>query len=280
MSEFVWINNTRSLRRVFSGRSGFTLVRYDGLSLPGKDHLAARGPRQHGATYVATYFQPRQFSLEVAIAGCDMEELQAKHRTLAAAINPLDASELRVVAEDGSRYYLTCRPVTSVAWRVADGRVAEALIQCVADDPFFYSMNQQSVAILTALVSLTIPFTIPARIGGYLDDVSVTNNGQVFAYPVLVFNGPATNIHMFNNTTGEDLQVNEVVAGGEVLTVDMGARTALVDAGLPTERNVVGGAVGDWWALQPGVNDLTFTNENAAAVSGTLTFRERFLAVV
>lgn len=281
MPQFIWLNTTQNTRRVFSGRSGFTLTRYSGLSIPGKDHLSARGPHQHGSTYIATYFKPREFSLEIAVAGCDMAGLQEKHRLLARSLNPLDDSQLLVIAQDESRYYLTCHLVTDLEWVVGDGRIATILVQCIADDPFFYSTILQQVAILTAAIApLTIPFTIPARIGGNLDDLTVTNEGQVFAYPILAFAGVADDVRMYNTTTSEVLEIDEPIAAGETLTVDMGARTAIISkAGVP-DRNVVASAVGDWWALQVGDNDLTFVSDNAAAMSGTITWRERFLAVV
>src|SRR3990167_1177119 len=166
MPQFIWLNNTQSTRRPFSGRSGFTMLRFAGLSIPGKDHLSARGPRQHGSTFIATYFRPREFSLEIAVAGCDMDELQDKHRLLVRSMNPLDDSQLLVIAQDESRYYLNCRLVAALEWVVDDGRLATVLAQCIADDPFFYSTEEQQIAILTASTAgLTIPFTIPARIG-------------------------------------------------------------------------------------------------------------------
>jgi len=280
MPQFIWLNTTQNTRRAFSSRSGFTLTAYSGLSIPGKDHLSARGPRQHGATYIATYFQPREFTLELAMAGCSMAELQDKHRRLARSMNPLDDAQLLVIAEDESRYYLTCRLAAALELVVADSRVAQILAQCIADDPFFYSTILQTVALLTAAsAALVIPFLIPGRIGGNLEDLTVTNNGQVFVYPVLVFNGVADDVRMYNLTTGQTLEIDEPIGAGETLTVDMGARTAVIDDGV-TQRNVVASAVGDWWALQVGDNDLTFVSNNAAAMTGSLSFRERFLAVV
>jgi Phage tail protein len=281
MPQFVWQNLTQSTRRAFSGRSGYTLTRYSGLSIPPKDHLSARGPRQHGGTYIATYFRPREFSLEVAVAGCDMEELQAKHRLLARSMNPLDDSQLLVIAQDESRYYLSCHLATQLEWVVADGRVATILAQCIADDPLWYRTFLKTAVITTAAVGpLVIPFVIPSRIGGNLDDLTVTNEGQVFCYPILTFAGVADDVRMYNVTTGEVLEIDEPIAAGETLTVDMGARTAIISmVGVP-DRNVVASAVGDWWALQLGANDLTFVSNNAAAMSGTVSWRERFLAVI
>src|SRR2546426_457450 len=74
MVDFLYHNPTRTqLLRL-------PVTQFEGLSLPDLDHLAARGPHQHGATYVATYLRPRELSLQFYLRGCDAKEFESRHR--------------------------------------------------------------------------------------------------------------------------------------------------------------------------------------------------------
>lgn len=296
MPDYLWTNTTRDIRRALSARSGYTVERVSGLSLPDKDHLAARGPQQHGATYVDTFFRPRRFSLYITIAGCDAEEFQAKHVELVRAMNPLDDGVLRIIADDETRYTLTCRPVTAITLRRYNARIAEALVQLVADDPFFYTAEEATQFTSEMTTGLQIPFLVGFTIvgGGPEGEViftrissptnqasfTVNNGGHVESWPVVVITGPCTNPNIANDTIGETLTVSETIAAGETLTVDMGARTAVITTFGGGETNVLGSVSGTWWALERGSNSIRITSDETDIFRGTFTFSERYLAVV
>ena len=280
--EYLWTNTTRNIRRALSARSGYSVQRVTGFSLPDKDHLAARGPQQHGATYVDTFFRPRRCALYIMIEGCDGEDFQDRHRALVLALNPLDDGELRIIAEDQTRYTLTCRVVTAVALRRYNANIGEALVQLVADDPFFYTAEEVTQFTSAIFPGLQIPFYIPAFISSTENVASfvIDNGGHVLAYPVITINGPCTNPQLINATADEVLTVAETIGAGESLMVDMGERTVILTTGGGGETNVLGSVSGVWWALQRGITLVRITSEDAAIFNGTLTFSERFLAVV
>ena len=282
MPEYLWTNTTRDIRRALSARSGYAVSRVSGLSLPDKDHLSARGPQQHGATYVDTFFRPRLFSLYITIVGCDAEEFQAKHRELVRAMNPLDDGELRIIADDETRYTLNCRPVTAIALLRHNARISEALVQFVADDPFFYTAAETTQFTSAVTTGLRIPFTIPAVISSPTNQASftVTITGHVTSFPTIVITGPCTNPDIINDMTGETLTVSEAIVAGETLTIDMGQRTAVLTTGGGGQTNVLGSVSGVWWDLERGGNDIRITDEEVGVFTGTFTFSERFLAVV
>lgn len=282
MSEYLWTNTTRNIRRALSSRSGYTVVSVSGFSLPDKDHLTARGPQQHGATYIDTFFRPRRCALTIMIAGCDAEEFQAKHVELVRAMNPLEDGVLRIIADDQTRYTLTCRPVTAITLQRHNARIGEALVQLVADDPFFYTAAETTPFNSVIDPGLLIPFIIPAVIAGSTNQASfsVSNGGHVASFPTVTINGPCTNPDIINDTTAETLTVSEFVAAGDTLTVDMGARTAIITSGGGAETNVLGSVSGTWWDLEPGTNAIRIVSDELPLFAGTFVFSARYLAVI
>ncbi len=286
--QFLWTNTTRDIRRVLSARSGYSVQRISGFSLPDKDHLSARGPQQHGATYVDTFFRPRRFSLYITIAGCDAEDFQAKHVELVRAMNPLDDGELRIIAADETRYTLTCRPVREITLRRHNAIIAEALVQLVADDPFFYTAEEVTPFTSAVTTGLRIPFTIPARISSPQNEaaVAVQNGGHLLSYPIITVRGPCENPQMrylygdLYSLQGEQLTVSETITAHETLTVDMGARTAIITTGGGGETNVLGSVSGTWWALPRGTVAIFVTSADIGVFNGNVSFSERYLAVV
>ena len=287
MPTYLWTNTTRNIRRALSARSGYSVQRITGFSLPDKDHLAARGPQQHGATYIDTFFRPRQCSLAIMVAGCNGGDFQAKHRELVRVMNPLDDGELRIITEDDIRYTLTCRVVTAITLRRHNARIGEALVQLVADDPFFYTAAETTQFTSAVSTGLQIPFTIPSYISSSQNIalLAVQNDGHVLSYPVITINGPCKNPQMsylygdLLSLEGETLTVSETIAAGETLTVDMGARTAIITTGGGGETNVLGSVSGTWWAIPRGPVVIRVISDDVGVFTGTITFSERFLAV-
>lgn len=282
MPQYLWVNTTRSIRRALSGRSGYTVVKVQGLSLPNKDHLSVRGPRQHGAIYIDTFFRPRDFSLTLMLSGCDPQALQARHRELVRAMNPLDAGELRITTEDERRYTLTCRPVSAMSEKRHNPRIMEILAQFRADDPYFRTA-QQTISFTSAIgTGLQIPFNIAANLispTANFASPTITNNGHVPVFPTIVINGQVDAPIIRNNTTGKQLNVAGLIPAGETLTVDMGLRTIIQTSGGGTV-NKLGDTSGDFWELEPGANALIIRDVGSTIFSGTVQFSEAFLAVI
>lgn len=281
MPKYLWLNNTLDIRRALSSRSGYLVRELYGFSLPGKDHIFARAPQQHGATYVDTFFRPRECSMVIHVKGCNAEDFQAKHRELVRAMNPLDDCELRIETDDGVRYTLACRPVTAFEVERFNAITSDILVQLVADDPFFYTPEEDEDFTAAMTPGLRIPFVFPAVISSptMTASVTITNDGHVLAYPVVIINGPCTNPSIVNDTIGETLTVSEIVAAGEVLVVDMGQRTAIITGGGGVETNVLGSVSGVWWALQLGTNAIRITSDVVAVFTGNIAYTERYLAV-
>lgn len=278
----LWLNHTHNIRRALSSRSGFLVREMFGFSLPDKDHIFARAPQQHGATYIDTFFRPRECSLVIYVRGCDADEFQSKHRELVRAMNPLDDCELRIEADNHVRYTLTCRPVTLMEVNRHSALAADIFVQLIADDPFFHTAEAEEAFASGITSGLLIPFVLPAIITGPTNAAvfTVNNTGDIFTWPIIDITGPCTNPEIFNDTTGRTLVVNVGVNPGDVLTVNMGERTAIITGAGGIETNVLGDVDGLWWPLEIGNNAIRITSTIAALFSGVLTHTDRYLAIV
>ena len=72
------------------------------------------------------------------------------------------------------------------------------------------------------VIPLTIPVTISASSGG---DLTVTNVGSFYAYPVLRAYGPLIDPSIINQTTGERLNFEGSIASGDYWEIDLHAQT-------------------------------------------------------
>jgi hypothetical protein len=280
--KYIWFNNTLGTRRALTSAAGYLVRELHGFSLPGKDHISARAPQQHGATYVDTFFRPRECALVILVKGCNADDFQFKHRQLVRAMNPLDDCQLRIQTDGGDRYTLTCRPVTAMGVVRHNAISADVLVQLVADDPFFHTPEESEEFTTAMSTGLMIPFVFPGVIAEVLmtGSLTVTNDGHVPIYPTFTINGPCTNPDIINDTTGETLSIAETVAAGDVLTIDMGQRTAIITGAGGAETNVLGSVSGVWWALDIGDNAIRITSDVAVAFTGSIAYTERYLAVV
>lgn len=281
MPKYLWLNTTLNIRRALSSRSGYLVRELAGFSLPDKDHIFARAPQQHGATYVDTFFRPRECSLIIYVKGCNADDFQAKHRALVRAFNPLDDCELRIETDGHVRYTLACRPVTAMEVERHGAISADVLVQLVADDPFFHTPEEEDDFASAIMPGLLIPFVLPAVIRGTINEASATlaNGGHILTYATFTINGPCTNPDIINDTTGETLTISEAVDAGDTLVVDMGKRTAIITSAGGAETNVLGSVSGTWWALQVGDNAIRITSDAVDLFTGIIVYMERYLAI-
>ena len=90
-----------------------------------------------------------------------------------------------------------------------------------------------------------------------------------FVYPIWEVVGPAVNPQFADLTSNMTLYYSGSVGEGQTLTIDMNNKTALL-SGL----NVVGNVSGDWVALKPGNNRISYTTDNNDAESSTIKWQE------
>lgn len=88
-------------------------------------------------------------------------------------------------------------------------------------------------------------------------------------FPVWTVEGMAVNPKLENLTTGESIQFNGTVAGGQTLTIDMLNQTATLGG-----TNVLTEVEGSWISFIPGKNKINYTADNSSAPNSRAKWRE------
>jgi hypothetical protein len=254
------------------------LLGIDGLlgSPPTRQNDIAKA-RDHGSYAGLDVFDERVFGLDYLIVrpSVAMEVIRAQ---LAAAYtlisDPTMQLQLQILLPGWvSARQITCRPTAFPMpldpW--FSYNKIEAKIQMTAADPFVYDSILQTigpVGLPTPSSGLTFPATAPfvfgASTGG---SASLINVGNFAAPFVVTINGPLTNPR-FQNAAGQFVALNLTLAIGDVLVIDMAAKTILLN-GVSRQNAIITGS--SWFGLPVGTSSLSFSSSDSAAVTGTFT---------
>lgn len=128
-------------------------------------------------------------------------------------------------------------------------------------DPAFYGAEVQQVVDVTASPT-DFTFTSPGTVQG----------GQI----VLSFAGPISNPTLTNITTGISVTCNVSVAGGDTLTIDCGAWTAVLASGPNCIGSIVHSGAFAFMEFAPGPNSMAVTATTPGGVL-TVTFQPPYL---
>lgn len=166
------------------------------------------------------------------------------------------------------------RPVTAdfvVSWSGPDG-VQEAY----EEETTTFSASTDVEAGFTFDISFDLVFPESPPVGV----TTVTNDGNVNAYPIVRLYGPCTGPKVENQTLGRKIELPSLtIAAGDYIELDTRAKTIFL-LGDPDQSvsNFFDFDVSDWWWLVPGDNDLRYyptTSDPGAAAE--ITFRPNWL---
>lgn len=103
----------------------------------------------------------------------------------------------------------------------------------------------------------------------------VMNNGTTYYWPVILINGPCINPFIQNVTTGQTMNLSITLGVGDVLTIDMDAKTIVLNGTASRMNAYVPGST--WWYLVPGTNNILFNAASGTSSSATVQSRDAFL---
>lgn len=144
-----------------------------------------------------------------------------------------------------------------------------------AYDPLWYSVSQHTISLGTSID--TFGFAVPVSftgspplfiIGNPSTGASVlTNQGNIYSFPIFTFSGPCTNYQIRNAQTGQSFLITQQLFAGDTLVVDTkaGTLTYTPSGGSPTPVYSAFAGAKQWVQLAPGTNTLTFTRDNASS---------------
>ncbi len=236
------------------------------LSLPSR-------PQRDGGFDAESFRSVRVITLDGVAIAPDMDAHEhAKNRIGAVLSDGSALAELTVRERTVTRRALVR---LSAGTKVVDkGPYSfEFSLQVTAPDPL-----RQSVELHTATCGLPSPgpgvtfpldFSQGLRFGDPLGGgLGLTNAGTATAWPVWTVTGPCNQPVIRNDSTGERLAFGLRLLDGDVLTVDVAARTVFLGGGASRRSTLL--ARSAWFGLPPGNTTVGFDALDSAE-AGTLT---------
>lgn len=154
-----------------------------------------------------------------------------------------------------------------------------AKLQLDASDPRIYAQRQSTAAtgLPSAAGGLTFPVTFPATFGAVssANTILATNDGNFGTRPVLVITGPVDTPTVLHTTSGRFLKFALTLADGDTLTVDLDAKSVLLN-GTASRRSALT-ADSSWWELAAGSNTVQYNAAATTASTLTMTWRSAWL---
>jgi len=211
-------------------------------------YVTQRGPYQHGSTMLDYFLDPRI--------------VQVRHRRIAKnrngqwdnradlinhlrpnrqAIGTLEHGQLRKIMPDGTTRDLDVivqqgPSFNSLLGSKWDEWASTEIIRFIAHDPTFYDPAEVSLSFtFSTFDELKFPVEFPISFfASTFDETDTINYGGTWlTYPEIIFTGPCNNPIITNTTTDEKIELDYVIASGEVVTISTayGAKTITNDDG-------------------------------------------------
>lgn len=153
-----------------------------------------------------------------------------------------------------------------------------ASVQLDAADPLLYSDSESSLTIAAAVEAggrsydRTYDMTYGSLGTGGIGIVS--NLGDTPAPVVLRIYGPIVDPRVTNTTTGQVLGLTATLGGGEFVDIDTADRTVLLGG---TADRYSWLTTPQWWDLQPGSNEISFTGSVSSGATVQVTYRSAWI---
>lgn len=262
-----------------------------GMGMPPIAHWTTRAPFQTGQSHWGYAIQPRIINAVLYHRGCTRADMYAKRRANIQMMNPMEGPHklhLHTPPPDPRHYELHNVWVTGGYELSSQDQpvptVQTGAVQLTAYDPIWKWVNAPLDAgesrdsdgricveedTWTQEAELTLPFTGPFLLGTTVSTGTLTcvNDGSWAVKPVITVEGPTEDWALTNGTL-EMLWDGYTIAAGEIVTIDIPAKTVTNAAGANL-ITYIGGDFGTF-SLSPGTNSVEFWSAGSA-VNGTTT---------
>jgi hypothetical protein len=223
----------------------------------------------HGTWSGAEWANEKVVPMRVNVSGEDLSGWLSAFQALTAVFAPVGDSAEQVELRfefAGAEYLLQGRPrLVDPDMSLLGGFSSPVRCAFVAQDPRIYSgtLSQDSTGLPVQSGGLTVPLTVPFTVDGVLagGSLAMLNEGTTSTGLLARVDGPVPGpavVIQQPDGTVQSVRFDLTLAGGQFLTIDTAARTALLN-GLP-QSNQRGRAVWDIdpYPLPPGTSTLRY----------------------
>lgn len=198
-------------------RAPFDLVSAQGIGVAPVRRLTERGPFQDGDTDIGFRLDPRTINLVLFFAAGNEAQADGCRDSLASYFQGLNRSlALRCARADGTTRQIDCYVTGMVDLPLdAQNRIGDSqkvAVQLRAPDPIWYDpqpryfglMGGSSTGASGFHVAMAVPWVVTTQ--SYIDNTfPLVCPGSWSEYPILTIHGPASNVGIYNLTTGDAL---------------------------------------------------------------------------
>ena len=229
-------------------------------------------PLKDGSTFSSMKFAPKLIDLPVLISYNNFPEFLAGMRWLVSALNPKKGlGRLQVRAEDGKERFIHgiySGGLEGKPLRLAHPGGGVYMITFKAFYPFWQDLAPVTAEYTKDAPPLFFPF-FPFRLSqnGIFKDLTITNDGDVPAYPVWRIYGYGEDALIRNLTSGKLLQVTTGITAGTYIEID--TRPGFKTVKLSDGTNVFSALTktSSLFPLERGANSIRLELNNADANS-------------
>jgi len=285
---YTWTDPQGTETDLSTGPDIITLWGVKGDGLMPVTHVEYQVPLQPGSQLRYTRIEARDVDLPLLVKGADGDEpsILAVQRALAATFYPaLGDGTLRVTKSDGSQRQLTCRYseglIGDTSMAVAAVGYREVIVVFHAFDPFWYAVSPVVTSYTIGTPATFFPFfpLVLTNVNIFAQP-TITNGGDVEAWPVWTVTGPGSGLTLTNLTTGQTLSFPSLtLAAGDRLVIDTRpGKKSVVQNGVTNRYGLIatGGAL---WALAAGANSVSLQLSGATAASAVqLAYTPRYVS--
>ena len=208
------------------GNGGMRITELTGLSLPERNETCYTYAGVPGQTLGEVQLLARTITIHVDIV-CEKTGMDI--RRIAKIFG--HAGRLTVSHKNLHRV-IHCRCISFTKRERSDALIS-AVVQLLADNPYFHDIAPVSSAIMQKEALLSTPFTLPCMVSSRKVEASVMVTGDAPAEPVITIRGTSDSvlenpeIVIENETTGAKITLFYGLSQGEQLTIDIKNRTIL-----------------------------------------------------
>lgn len=237
-----------------------------------------------GARLVDLQLDAREVTIPVAFVSTNPAGVRAAVRTWAARLNPVAGDLALRVNDVAPARELVCRYVGglegSETWEDQGLYTLRALLILKAESPYWRALTDKSVAFTNTGATGTVWFPIFPLVfgaGSALTGGTVTNTGDVDAWPVFTCTGPFTGLTLRNGTSGRTVATAAAADAGETITIDTNPLTRSITKNGSNLYSTL--TTSEWWPLTPGTNAVSVEGGGGfdTGTAVTVSWRERFL---
>ena len=163
------------------------------------------------------------------------------------------------------------------------------VLQFACENPYFEEFSETVVPITTRTDLLPTSFeggkgyiSLPAIATERKATITINNRGDMDIYPIITTmpEEDSETLSINNKTTGKSITINKKIVAGEKIVVDVSNRTITSDVSGSLLNYISDDTLMSDFVFQRGANDISVTNNGFNLITGSISYKNLYKAVV